>query len=127
MLPLQTITSDDNEEVLAGIATALSLLTPPTNNSASKNLNQSSVKMKCYYHHKHCYFLDYINNPISDDAVIYTSDMPFQYNKRECRYTKFIGDPTGTVFIAAKRDHKFLYAKEVINLIFHVIQLILAC
>ena len=46
LLMLHTITSDDNEEALAGAATTLSLLSPPTNNSSSKNLSQSSVKMK---------------------------------------------------------------------------------
>ena len=46
---LQTITSEDNEEALAGAATALSLLSPPTDNLAHENLSQSSVEMKCYY------------------------------------------------------------------------------
>ena len=56
VLPSQTITSDDNEEALAGIAAKLILLSPPTDNSGSENLSQSSVKMKCYYWHKHCHF-----------------------------------------------------------------------
>ena len=42
MLPLQTTTHDDNEEALTGAATALSLLSPPTDNSASDNLSQFS-------------------------------------------------------------------------------------
>ena len=45
VLPLQTMTSDDNEEALAGAAAALSLLSP-TDNSASKNINQSSRMMQ---------------------------------------------------------------------------------
>ena len=102
---LQTMTSDDNEEALTGTSTAWSLLSSPTDNSTSENLSQSS--MKCYFHHKHHHFLDYSNDPIVDDAVIYTSDIPFQYNKIEGRYTEFVGNPKGTVFIAAKRDHKF--------------------
>ena len=82
LLPLQTITSDDNEEAFAGAATILSLLSSPTNNSASENLSQSSAKMKCYYHNKH-YSLGYFNDPIQDDAVIYTSDnLPVQQKKR---------------------------------------------
>ena len=64
--------------------------------------------MKCYYNHTHCHFLDYFNDPILDDAVIYAGDIPFQYNKVEGRYTEFIGSPKGTAFIAVKRDHKFL-------------------
>ena len=97
MLPLQTTDSDDKEEGLAGAATALSILSPPTDNSSSQNCSQSSVKMKCYYHHTlHC-FLDYLNDPIPDAAVIYISYIPFQYNKIESRYTAFIGNPTGTI------------------------------
>ena len=110
---MQTITSDDNEEALAGAATALSLLSLPANNSASKNLSQNSAKMKCYYHHKHHQFLDYFNNPIPDDAVIYENYIPFQYSEREGRYIEFIGNPTGAIFVAAKRDHKlFIKSKK---------------
>ena len=36
------------------------------------------------------------------------SDIPFQYNKREGRYTEFVGNPTGIIFVAAKRDQDFL-------------------
>ena len=104
VLPLQTITSDDYEEALAGAPTTLNLLSPPPDNSASENLSQRSVKMKCYYHLKHCYFLDYFTSPIPDDAVICTSDIPFQYSKREGRYTGFISHPKRRVFVAAKRD-----------------------
>ena len=81
--------------------------------------------MKLYYHHKHHHFLDYFNDPIPDAAVIYMSDISFQYNEREGRYTEFISNPMGTIFVAAKRDHKFYYIKEVIHLISQVIQLIL--
>ena len=97
ILPLLTIPINDNEEALAGVATTVSLLSPPTNNSASKNLSQSSVRKKCYYHPKHHHFLEYFNDPILDDAVIYMSDVPFQYNERESRYTEFIGNQTGTI------------------------------
>ena len=37
--------------------------------------------------------------------------MPFQYKKIEGRYTEFKGNPIGTVFIAAKGDHKFLLSR----------------
>ena len=57
--------------------------------------------MKCYYHHKHHHFLDYFNDPILDDAVIYVNDIPFQYNTREVKYTEFIGNSAGTIFVAA--------------------------
>ena len=42
VLPSQTITSDENEEALAGTATTLSLISHPTDNSTSQNLSQSS-------------------------------------------------------------------------------------
>ena len=97
VLPSQTITNNDNEEALAGAATRLSLLSPPSGNSPSQNLSQSSVKMKSYYYHtQHC-FLDYFNEPILDDALIYASGISCQYNKIEGRYTEFIGNPMGTV------------------------------
>ena len=111
-IPLQAITSDDNEEALAGAAIALSLLPPCTNKSTRKNLCQSLAKKKCYYHHKHHHFLGYFNDPILDDAVVYTRDIPFQYNEREGRYTEFIGNPTGTIFVPAKREHKFLLSQR---------------
>ena len=106
------MTSDDNEETLDGVAATLSLLSSPTNNSTIKNLSQRSAKMKCYHHHKHHHFLDYFNDPILYDAVIYVSDIPFQYNEREGRYAEFIGYPTGTIFVAAKKNHKFLFSQR---------------
>ena len=107
-----TINSYDNEEAFTDAATALSLRSPPTNSSASENLSKSSVKMKCYYHHKHCCFFYYFKDPILDDAVIYTSDIPFQYNKREGRFTEVRGNPTGTVSVATKRDYEFLLGQR---------------
>ena len=101
-LPSQTITRVDNEGILAGEGTTVSLLSPVTNNSASENLSQSSAKMKCYYHHKHHCILHYFDDPILDDVMIYVCDISFQYNKREGGYTEFIGIPTGTIFVATK-------------------------
>ena len=124
VLPSQTINSDDKEGNLAGTVTTLSLLYPPTDNSASQNLSWSSIKMKYYYHHTHCNFLDYFNDPIPTDEVIYTSHIHFQYNKIEGTYPEFIGNPIGTVFIAVKRDHTFLLIQRSNNLICQVVQLI---
>ena len=99
----------------------LSLLSPPTDNSTTQNLSQSSLKIKCYYHHTCCY--DYFRDPIPDDAVIYAYEIPFQYNKIESMYTEFIGNPI-TVFIADRQITNVCYVIEVINLICQVIQLI---
>ena len=68
--------------------------------------------MKCYFNYKHNHFLDYFDDPISDNAVIYMNEIPFQYNKGEIRYPEFIGNPTGTICIAAKRDHEFLLSQR---------------
>ena len=83
MLSLQTITSVDNKEALAGATATVSLLSLPRNNSTCTNLSQNS-------------------------AVIYIGDIPFQYNERESRYTEFIGNPTTIVDVASKRDQQFL-------------------
>ena len=53
--------------------------------------------MKCYYDCTHGCFLDYFNDPILDDAVIYAGDIPFQYNMVEGRYTEYIGNLVGAV------------------------------
>ena len=86
MLLAQTIRNDDNEEALAGAAAAASLLSPSANNLARTNIFLNSVRMKCYFHHEQNCFLDYFDDPILDDAVIYTRDIPFQDNEKEGRY-----------------------------------------
>ena len=97
VLLLQGITNNYNEEALAVAAPELTLVSPPTDSSNSQNLSQSLVKMKCYYDHMHCHFMDYFDDPILVDAVIYTSDILLQYNKMEDRYTEFIGNLIGIV------------------------------
>ena len=68
--------------------------------------------MMWYFHHKQNPFLDCFYDPILDDAVIYMSFILFQYNKRDGRYTEVIGNPTGTVFVASKRDHKIFLSQR---------------
>ena len=97
LLLLQTTLIDANEEALADAGTT-NLLLPTNKNSTSKNIRRNSARMKCYYHCKQNCLLDCFDDPIPDDTVIYMSDIPFQYNKREARYTEFIGNPTGTIF-----------------------------
>ena len=98
---------NDNKDALVGVATISSLLSPPTDSSNSQYFNNSH--MKCYYSYTHGCFLEYYNDPILDDAMIYAGDIPFQYNKVEGRYTKFIGNPADTVFTVVKGDHAFLF------------------
>ena len=97
LLPLQTIHNDENEEASADATTMVSLFSPPNNNSTSTNLSQNSARMKCYFHGEQNCFLNYFDDPILDDAGIYMSEIPFQSNKREVRYTEFMGNPTGTI------------------------------
>ena len=75
MLPVLTIHSDDNKETLTGAVATVSLLSPPTNNSARVNPSQRSARMKCFFHCKQNHFFDYFDNPILDDAVIFASDI----------------------------------------------------
>ena len=91
------IPSGGNEETFTVAATTASLFSPLNNNSSSANLSQNSCRMKCYYHKKQKCFIDYFDDPIPDDAVIYVSDILFQYNEIEGRYTEFIGKSRGTI------------------------------
>ena len=104
LLPSQTINNDQSEEASAGVATTSSLLSLLKNNPICMSLSQNSAKMKCYFHLKQNCFLGYFKEPVLDGAVIYVGDVPFQYIKRECMYTEFIGNPN----VASKRYHEFL-------------------
>ena len=76
------------------------------------NFRHNSVKMKCYFYHEQKHFLGYFSDLVSYDAVIYASDVSFQNNEREGRYTEFIGNPTGTNFVADKRDQEILLSQR---------------
>ena len=101
---------NDNENALVGTATTLSLLSLLIDNSNSQQPNQSHTN--CYYGHTHGCFLDYFNDPIPNDAVIYVGDIPFQYNKVQGRHAELIGNLPGTVFTAVKRDDEFLISQN---------------
>ena len=53
--------------------------------------------MRCYFHHQCNCFIDYVNDPFLDYAVIYAEDISFQYNEQEGTFTEFLGNPTGTM------------------------------
>ena len=63
---------------LAGAATAASLLSPLNNYLSSMILSQNEMLLPPQTKH----LLDCFNDPIPDDAVIYMSDIPFQYNEK---------------------------------------------
>ena len=68
--------------------------------------------MKSYFYHQQNFFLDYFEDSIPDDSIIYKTDIPFQNSKREVRYMKFIGNQTGTIFVATKMNNKFLLSQR---------------
>ena len=61
--------------------------------------------MGCYFHHLQNCFIDYFDDLVPDEAVIYASDVPFKYNEQESTYTEY-------VFLATSRDHKFMLSHE---------------
>ena len=89
------------------------------------NFSQNSARTKCYLHHEQNCFLEYFDDPVPDDAVIYMTDVPFQYNEGEGRYTEFKGNPIGTNVVANKGIKKILLGQRNHALICQVIQIIL--
>ena len=112
MLPPQIINRDHEKEALTGVTTAMSLPSPPKNNSTCTNHCQNSTRMKCSFHHKQNCFLDYFKDAVLDGAVIYVGDVLLQFKLGDSRYTEFVGNPTGNVFVATNRDHKFLLSHK---------------
>ena len=96
---------NDNEDALPGAATMWSLISP-TNKCNGQQLNNNH--MKCYYDCTHGCSSDYFNDAIPDDAIIYTGNIPFQYNTVDGRDTEYIGNPGGTAFTVVKRNHELL-------------------
>ena len=69
---------------------------------------QHSTRMRCYFHYQFNCFIDYFDDQVPDGKVIYAGDVPFWYNEQEGMYTEFWGNPTGYIFMAARRDKTFL-------------------
>ena len=67
-----------------------------------------STRMIHYFHYQHKHFIDYLNDPVLDGAVIYAGDVPFWNDEQEGTYTEIFGNSTNYMFVAASRDHKFL-------------------
>ena len=72
------------------------------------NLSQISAGMKCYFYCEQNNFSVFFDDPFLDDAVIYTNAIPLKYNERECMYTEFTGNPTGTMPIVTKKESHIL-------------------
>ena len=64
--------------------------------------------MRCYFHHQYNCFIDFFDDHVPDNTVLFAGYIPFQYNEQESIYTEFLGNPTGNIFLAASIDHGFL-------------------
>ena len=72
---------------------------------------QQSISMICYFH-QHNHSLDDFDGHVQDAAVIYAGDIPFQYSKKQGTYEEVLDNPTGSIFLAARRDHSFLLSHK---------------
>ena len=61
-------------------------------------------------------FHGFFYDPVLDGAVIYTRDVPFQYDEQQGMYTEFSGNPAGNIFLAASRGHE-LYISHKSNML----------
>ena len=82
-----------------------------------------STRMRCYFHLQLNHFIDYFNYTVPDGAVINAGDILFHPNEQEGTYTEFLGNPTGNIFLAASRDHKFYSITEVLHCMPHILPL----
>ena len=96
-LPFTPATSNTH---IGEAATSLNLHSPPRDSLELiilSDASQNSTIMQCYFYHLWKCFLDYFNDQVPDDAVIYTGDVPFQYNKQEGMCSEFLGGPKGNI------------------------------
>ena len=111
LLPLQIRKSSNNKGTMSGAITSPNLnsqiLDSPQYITIS-DTGQHSTRMRCYFHSQHNHFIHFFNDPVPDGAVNYAGNIPFQYNEQDGTFMKFSDNPTGNVFLAASRDHKFL-------------------
>ena len=105
-----TYTAHNDEAV-----TSLKLHSSPKYSSeliTLSNASQNSARMQCYFYCLWNHFIDYLDNPVLDVAVIYEGNSPFQHTKQEGMYKEFLGNPMGNVFLATKKDHEFLLSHK---------------
>ena len=68
---------------------------------------QHATRKRCYLYFQCNHFIDCINDPVPEGAVIY-ADALFWYDEQKGTYTEFFGYPTGYIFLAANRNHEYL-------------------
>ena len=73
--------------------------------------------MRCYFYPQQSHFLDNIDHPVLDGAVIYEGDIQFWYSEREGKDTEVLDNPKRNIFLTISRDHEFLLSHR--NTMFH--------
>ena len=76
-------------------ATSSNLCSQPRDTSELITLSDAShnlTRIQCYFYHLWNHLIDYVSNPVQDGVVIYTGNVPFQYNEQEGIYTEFSGN-----------------------------------
>ena len=122
LLPVQVENNSNDQGPVPGPAMTLNMHSPILKNSqyiTLSDVGQHSTRIRCYFHSQQNHFLNYFHNPALDGAVIYVGDIPLWYSGKVGTYTEVLDNPTGNVFLAAGRDHKFLLSYR--NTVLHTL------
>ena len=84
------------------------------------DVNQHSSRMGCCFYNQCDHLVDYFNDSVPNGAVVYADDFPFQYDKQEGVYTKFLDNPMGCVCLTANKTMRFYSAIKVQHHMFHI-------
>ena len=74
LLPAKVRNNSNDQEIISCAAISLNP------HLLILDAGQYSTRMRCHFHHQHNYFLDYIDDPVMDGAVIYAGDIPIFYS-----------------------------------------------
>ena len=120
LLPVWVENSSNDQGTVPGAAVLPNLHSPILKNSHYITLSDEYkhfIKIRCYFHSQEKCLLDYFNNPLPDGAVLYASDIPFWYSKKEGKYTEVLDNPTWNIFLVTSRDYEFLISHK--NTVLH--------
>ena len=111
LLPVLVENNSSDQGQVSGAAISLGLHSMILINLQCITLSdtiQNSTRLGYYVHsHKNC-FLNYLDDVVPDDSVIYMADTQFWYSEKEGMFTEVLENLTGNVFLATSRDHKLL-------------------
>ena len=91
-MPIQIGNTSNDEGAMPGSTISPNLHLPILDSSQYiilSDTGQHSTRMRCYFHCECSHFIDYFDDPVLDDMVIYAGDVPFWYNEHEGIYTSF--------------------------------------